>query len=110
EGKSITHLEDGKTLFVTGGVVGDEVEVLVLKDKKSYAEGKVLRILKPAENRQDPFCAHFGICGGCKWQMLPYDAQLTYKTQQVQDQLQRIGQVALPPLQPILGSPLQQGY
>lgn len=110
EGKSIAQLEDGKTLFVTGGVVGDEVEVLVLKNKKSYAEGKVLRILKPAANRQEPFCAHFGICGGCKWQMLPYEAQLEYKTQQVQDQLQRIGQVGLPDLRPILGSERQQAY
>ncbi len=110
EGKSIARLEDGKTLFVEGGVPGDIVEVLVLKNKSSYAEGKVMRIETPSPNRVDAFCTHFGICGGCKWQMLPYDLQIEYKAQQVEDQLKRIGRVALPPFMPIAGSSETQFY
>lgn len=110
EGKSIAHLEDGKTLFVTGAVPGDVAEVLVLKNKSSYAEGKVMRIVTPTADRVTPFCSHFGTCGGCKWQMLPYEKQLEYKQQQVGDQLSRIGQVALPEQQPILGSAATQWY
>jgi 23S rRNA (uracil1939-C5)-methyltransferase len=110
EGKSIAHLEDGKAIFITGGVPGDDAEVLVLKNKKSFAEGKVLQILSPSKQRVTPFCQHFGLCGGCKWQMLPYAAQLEYKQQQVDDQLSRIGGIALPPIAPILGSEQQAFY
>lgn len=110
EGKSIAHMEDGKTLFVEGAIPGDVAEVLVLKNKKSYAEGKAMKIVTPSPDRVDPFCQHFGICGGCKWQMLPYDKQLEYKQIQVTDQLMRIGHVALPPIEPIAGSALQQFY
>lgn len=104
EGKTIAHTEDGKALFVEGGVPGDMVRVLVHKSKKSYAEGKVLELLEPSPNRTEPFCAHFGICGGCKWQMLPYELQLQYKQQQVADQLSRIGHLELPEISPIKGS------
>lgn len=110
EGKSIAHLEDGKVLFVPKAIPGDVVDVLVLKNKKSYAEGKVLKLVQPSPLRVEPFCQHFGVCGGCKWQMLPYEQQLQYKQQQVADQLKRIGHVELPPIQPILGSPLQTNY
>ncbi|WP_232831838.1 23S rRNA (uracil(1939)-C(5))-methyltransferase RlmD [Taibaiella helva] len=110
EGKSIAHLEDGKTLFVEGAVPGDIAEVLVLKNKKSYAEGKALKVEIPSADRVTPFCEHFGICGGCKWQMLPYEKQLEYKQIQVTDQLTRIGHVALPPIEPIAGSGLQRHY
>lgn len=110
EGKSIAHLEDGKTIFVTGGVPGDLVEVVVLKNKKSYAEGKVLKITEESKDRVHPFCVHFGICGGCKWQMLPYSKQLEYKQIQVEDQLSRIGHVELPEIQPIIGSKLERFY
>jgi len=110
EGKSIAHLEDGKVLFVPNAIPGDVVDVLVLKNKKSYAEGKVLKLVQPSPLRVEPFCPHFGVCGGCKWQMLPYEQQLQYKQQQVADQLKRIGHVDLPPIQPILGSPVQTNY
>lgn len=110
EGKSIAHLEDGKVLFLPNAIPGDVVDVRVLKNKKSYAEGKVLKVVKPSPTRVAPFCEHFGICGGCKWQMLPYHLQLQYKQQQVADQLKRIGHVALPDIQPILGSPVQEYY
>lgn len=110
EGKSIAHLDDGKVLFVPNAIPGDVVDVLVLKNKKSYAEGKVLKLVQPSPLRVEPFCPHFGVCGGCKWQMLPYEQQLQYKQQQVADQLKRIGHVELPSMQPILGSPVQTNY
>jgi 23S rRNA (uracil1939-C5)-methyltransferase len=110
EGKSIAHLEDGKTIFVEGAVPGDIAEVLVLKNKKSYAEGKAMRVVEPSPDRVVPFCDHFGVCGGCKWQMLPYEKQLEYKQIQVTDQLTRIGHVALPPIETIAGSGEQRFY
>jgi 23S rRNA (uracil1939-C5)-methyltransferase len=110
EGKSIAHLEEGKVLFVENAIPGDIVNVRVTKDKKNWAEGKVLELVQPSPHRVEPFCPHFGTCGGCKWQMLPYAQQLQYKQQQVLDQLQRIGQITLPEMQPILGSQLERYY
>jgi 23S rRNA (uracil1939-C5)-methyltransferase len=110
EGKSIAHLEDGKVVFIENAIPGDVVDVAITKDKKNWAEGRVLQLITPSEKRVAPFCKHFGVCGGCKWQMLPYAQQLAYKQQQVIDQLQRIGQIALPEVLPILGSPREQYY
>lgn len=110
EGKSIARLEDGKVLFIPNAIPGDIVDVRVLKNKKSYAEGKVLKLVKPSDKRVEAFCEHFGVCGGCKWQMLPYEQQLEYKQQQVIDQLKRIGHVDLPEIQPIKGSPVTTFY
>ncbi len=110
EGKSIAHMADGKTILIEGAIPGDIAEVMVTKNKKSYAEGKALKITQPSPDRVVPFCDHFGICGGCKWQMLPYDKQLEYKQIQVGDQLSRIGQVTLPPIAPIVGSAQQTHY
>jgi len=110
EGKSIAHLEDGKVLFVENVIPGDVVNVLVTKQKKNWAEGRVMQLVSPSPNRVPHFCSHFGTCGGCKWQMVPYDHQIQYKQQQVTDQLSRIGHIVLPEMQPILGSPLQQYY
>lgn len=110
EGKCIAHLEDGKTLMVEGGIPGDIAEVYVFKNKKSFAEGKVQKIEVPSPDRVEPFCEHFGLCGGCKWQMLPYEHQLKYKQQQVLDQLTRIGHIELPEFEPISGSERTQRY
>ena len=110
EGKSIGTLEDGKVIFVENAIPGDTVNVRITKDKKNWAEGKVSQLLKPSDDRITPFCSHFGLCGGCKWQMLPYEKQLSYKQQQVTDQLTRIGHITLPEISPISGSPLQQYY
>ncbi len=110
EGKSIAQLEDGKVLFVPNTIPGDVVNVLVTKNKKSWAEGRLLQLVEPSTERIDHFCEYFGVCGGCKWQMLPYAQQLAYKQQQVTDQLQRIGHIELPEIQPILGSPKEQFY
>jgi 23S rRNA (uracil-5-)-methyltransferase RumA len=110
EGKSIAHLEDGKVVFVENAIPGDVVNVRLTKDKKSWAEGKVTELVQPSPYRVEPFCQHFGVCGGCKWQMLPYEMQVQYKQQQVQDQLQRIGHVPLPEMETIAGSPKTQYY
>ncbi len=110
EGKSIGHTEDGKVVFVENVVPGDVIQVRLTKSKKSYAEGRVTEITSPSPLRITPFCQHFGNCGGCKWQMLPYPQQLIYKHQQVADQLTRIGQVELPEIAPILGSKKEMYY
>lgn len=110
EGKALARI-DGKVIFIEGGVVpGDVVDVRLGKNKKDWAEGKAVHIHSYAANRVKPFCEHFGNCGGCKWQMLPYAQQLEYKQQQVADNLQRIGKLELPPMQPIMGSRFSTHY
>lgn len=103
EGKSIAHLEDGKTIFVVGAIPGDTAHVYIQQNKKSYASGKALEIITPSTDRIPPFCEHFGTCGGCKWQMLDYSQQLYYKEYQVRDQMARLGQVEVQKFLPILG-------
>ncbi|HEX5554047.1 MAG TPA: 23S rRNA (uracil(1939)-C(5))-methyltransferase RlmD [Chitinophagaceae bacterium] len=104
EGKSLARV-DGKVIFIQGGAVpGDIVDVRLSKNKKDWAEGKAVHFHRYAEDRVAPFCAHFGICGGCKWQMLPYEQQLRYKHQQVEAALHHIGKLDLPPLDPIIGA------
>ena len=110
EGKSIARLEGGKVLFVDNAIPGDVIDVIIIKDKKSWAQGRTIRLVEPSPQRIAPFCQHFGVCGGCKWQMLPYPQQLVYKQQQVADQLSRIGQIELPEIQPITGSPHETQY
>ena len=103
EGKSLAKV-DGKVIFIEGVVPGDRVDVQLGKNKKDWAEGRPLRFHSYSVDRVKPFCSHFGVCGGCQWQMLPYDKQLLYKQKQVRDNLQRIGKVALPEMMPILGA------
>jgi 23S rRNA (uracil1939-C5)-methyltransferase len=103
EGKSLAKV-DGKVVFIEGVVPGDVVDVRLGKNKKDWAEGFPLKFHSYSPERVEPFCQHFGVCGGCQWQMLPYTKQLQYKEKQVRDNLQRIGKVALPEIQPILGA------
>ena len=110
EGKSIAHLEGGKVLFVENVVPGDVIDAFIIKDKKSWAQGRMTQLVSPSPLRVQPFCQHFGVCGGCKWQMLPYSLQLTYKQQQVTDQLKRIGHLELPEMGTIIGSPGDRYY
>lgn len=110
EGKSVGKLENDKTIFVTGAVPGDLVNVRIRKNKSNYAEGIALSVITPSRDRVEPFCEHFGICGGCKWQMLPYDKQLSYKQIQVEDQLHRLAKIDLPPILPIKGSEKDKWY
>ena len=103
EGKSLARV-DGKVIFIENVVPGDIVDVQLLKSKKDWAEGRPIRFHSFSTDRVEPFCSHFGVCGGCQWQMLPYEKQLEYKQRQVRDNLQRIGKVALPDMLPILGA------
>jgi 23S rRNA (uracil1939-C5)-methyltransferase len=102
EGKSLARL-DGKVVFIEGAVPGDVADVFITKSRKDWAEGKATRILEYSPERVTPFCSHFGVCGGCKWQMLPYEKQLQYKEQEVIQNLKRIGKVEPQELLPIVG-------
>ena len=103
EGKAIAHV-DGIALFVQFAVPGDVVRVKVTKKKKNYMEGFILEMVEPSKDRLEPFCEYFGVCGGCKWQPLPYAMQLDAKRQQVCDQLVRIGHLDVPEVKPTLAS------
>ena len=102
EGKALARL-DGKVIFISGAVPGDVADVMLVKNKKDWAEGRVLKIKEKSAVRVEPFCQHFGVCGGCKWQMLPYEKQLQYKQQEVEQNLRRIGKIDLPEILPIIG-------
>jgi 23S rRNA (uracil1939-C5)-methyltransferase len=103
EGKCLAKHE-GKVIFMENAVPGDIVSVRITKNKKDWAEGQVIRITGFSSERIQPFCKHFGACGGCQWQMLPYEKQLAYKQDQVLQSLKRIGKLELPEIRPILGS------
>jgi 23S rRNA (uracil1939-C5)-methyltransferase len=103
EGKSLARV-DGKVIFIENAVPGDVVDIRLSKNKKDWAEGHITAFRQYSAERVEPFCSHFGVCGGCRWQMLPYPLQLKYKQQQVEDNLRRIGKIALPAIAPILGA------
>lgn len=109
EGKAIARVDD-RVVFVPFVVPGDVVDVELRRKRKKFAEGKVIRIIKLSDNRIEPFCEHFGVCGGCKWQMLPYADQLKFKQKQVEDNLTRLGKIEIPTVLPILGSAETQFY
>ncbi len=109
EGKAIAKV-DGLAVFVPYVVPGDVVDLQVRRKKHSYAEAEAVKFHRYATERAVPFCRHFGVCGGCKWQCLPYEAQLRYKQRQVTDALTRIGKVELPEISPILGSRQDRAY
>lgn len=103
EGKALARVND-KVLFTTFAVPGDVVDIQITNKRKSYLEGYVVNYREYSSLRTKPFCEHFGMCGGCKWQNLPYSEQLKFKQKQVVDQLTRIAKVDLPEISPILGS------
>ena len=109
EGKSLVRVGD-LVVFTQLVVPGDIVDIQVTKKRKKYQEGKVTRIHEFSADRIEAFCTHFGICGGCKWQNLPYTKQLFYKEKQVQEQLRRIGKIDFSEIRPILGSEKQTFY
>ena len=109
EGKCIAHVDE-QVVFVPFVVPGDVVDLQVVKKKHRYCEARVVRFIKKSDVRVVPKCEHFGICGGCKWQNLPYEEQIKAKQKQVFDQLSRIGKVELPEFRPILGSVKQWEY
>lgn len=103
EGKAIAKV-DNLVIFVPYAVPGDVVDLQIKRKKHSYAEAEVVKVHQYSDKRVKPFCKHFGICGGCKWQCLSYEDQLFYKQKQVVDNLTRIGKVEIPEVSPILGS------
>ena len=109
EGKSIARV-DGKVVFIERVVPGDVVDIKLFKSKKDWAEGYPLQFHSFSKERTEPFCQHFGVCGGCQWQMLPYDKQLFYKRQQVEDNLKRIGKIELPEIPAVLGADETKWY
>jgi 23S rRNA (uracil1939-C5)-methyltransferase len=110
KGVSVAKAADGRVVFVPNVVPGDVVDIQTFKKRKSYFEGKAIKFHKYSQHRVEPVCAHFGVCGGCKWQNMNYEQQLTFKQNEVKNHLQRIGKVDLPEFEPILGSAKQFFY
>ena len=104
EGMAMGHLPDGRVVFVPYGAPGDLADILLLKSRKSYAEGRIVRLSELSPERVEPVCPHFGTCGGCKWQHIPYPMQLRTKEQSAYDQLERIGGVEIGEKRPIIGA------
>lgn len=115
EGKSLARVSFGGSeekcvVFVPYGAPGDIADIKIDRKRRNYAEGHIERLVKPSEERTEPRCRHFGVCGGCKWQHLPYESQLRHKRQQVVDALTRIAKVELPEIPMTLGSEAVYGY
>lgn len=104
KGKSIAKAPDGKVVFINNAVPGDVADIRTTKMKKSFYEGTATKFHKLSEKRVEPVCQHFGTCGGCKWQHMGYEHQLFYKQQEITNNLQRLGKIELPEIDPILGS------
>lgn len=104
-GKAVAKAPDGRVVFVSRAVPGDQVSVQTTRKRKGFYEGFVTEILKPSADRTEAKCAHFGTCGGCKWQHMAYSAQLKYKQKEVVENLRRIGKLELPEIDPILPAP-----
>lgn len=109
EGKCLSRM-NGMVIFLQGGAPGDTVDVQLTKIKSSFLEGRVVAIKKYSVDRSIPFCMHFGTCGGCSWQHIQYETQLLYKQKQVVDNLERIGSLDLPPINPIIAAPATRYY
>jgi len=109
EGKALARV-DNLVVFVPFAAPGDVVDIRLSRKRKQYAEGRIVAFKRYSADRVEPFCSHFGVCGGCQWQHLPYPSQLKYKQQQVLDVLQRIAKVELPEARPILGSEKDRFY
>ncbi|MDE7449827.1 MAG: 23S rRNA (uracil(1939)-C(5))-methyltransferase RlmD [Paramuribaculum sp.] len=104
EGNALGRINGEKVVFVPFGAPGDIADVKIVRRKHNFCEGRIERLVTPSPIRVEPRCSHFTICGGCRWQHLPYDFQLQQKQQQVTDALERIAKVELPPVTPIIGS------
>lgn len=109
EGKTLARVEN-RVVFVKGGAPGDVVDIQVTRKKKSFYEGNITKFHTYSQDRIEPFCNHFGLCGGCKWQHLPYKYQLAFKQQQVVDNFERLGKFPMPAVTPILGSEDERYY
>lgn len=103
EGKGVGKTEE-LVLFIEKAVPGDLIDAEIIRKKKNFAEARIVQVIKPSEHRTEPFCPHFGVCGGCKWQHMSYDAQLIYKQKSVTNALERLGKVDTSITEPILPS------
>ena len=102
KGKTVAKTDQGAIIFLNSGVPGDVVDISTYKKRKGFYEGNIVKFHTLSEHRTEPVCQHFGVCGGCKWQHMKYDAQLIFKQKEVAENLKRIGKLDLPELKPIL--------
>jgi len=109
EGKAVGR-KDNMVIFIGNAIPGDVADILITRKKKSFLEGKAVAFKHLSEKRDTPFCAHFGMCGGCKWQNMKYEHQLFYKQKQVADNFIRIAHLEIPEISPIIASPMQTCY
>ncbi len=109
-GDALGRLEDGRAAFVPFGLPGETVRVRIVEERRGYVRAELLEVLSASPQRIGPRCRHFGVCGGCHYQHLPYEAQLAAKTEILRDQLQRIGGIEAPPMRPIVASPQAWNY
>lgn len=109
EGKALAHI-DGQVLFVPFAMPGDVCDVQIVKKKRNFLEGRILKIVQPAPSRLEPKCSHHGVCGGCKWQHVPYTEQLRTKDQVVRDAMERLGKISIEEYLPILGATRTERY
>jgi 23S rRNA (uracil1939-C5)-methyltransferase len=109
-GDAIGRLPDGRAVFVPFGLPGERVRVRLAEEKKNFARGELVEVLEPSPDHITPRCKHFGICGGCHYQNLPYEKQLEAKTEILRDQLTRIGKIENPPVAPMVASPSECNY
>jgi 23S rRNA (uracil1939-C5)-methyltransferase len=109
EGKSLAR-HNGQVIFVADAAPGDVVDIQLTRDKKKFFEGRIVNFHQYSSLRAEPFCQHYELCGGCKWQHIDYAAQLKFKEQQVHDQLSRIGKIDLPSFNPIAAAPQTRFY
>jgi 23S rRNA (uracil1939-C5)-methyltransferase len=109
EGRAVAKV-DGKVFFIEGAVPGDVVDAFISTNKKDWGQGRATRIIEYSKERATPFCRHFGTCGGCKWQMLPYEKQLQYKQQETENNFKKIAKVQLPGILPIAGADATTQY
>ncbi|MCB0371873.1 MAG: 23S rRNA (uracil(1939)-C(5))-methyltransferase RlmD [Muricauda sp.] len=110
KGKTVAKAPDGRVIFLSNAVPGDVVDVMTTKKRKAYFEGVATHFHTLSDKRTEPICQHFGVCGGCKWQHMGYEHQLFFKQKEVENNLQRIGHLELPEVNPILGSKKQYFY
>ena len=104
-GDAIGRLEDGRAVFVPFGLPGERVRIRLTEEKRGFARGELVEILESSPHRIIPRCKHFGVCGGCHYQNLPYEEQLKAKREILRDQLTRIGRIENPPVQDMVASP-----
>ncbi len=109
-GDAMGRLEDGRAVFVPFGLPGERVRVRLTEEKRSFARAGLVEVLEASPQRITPRCIHFGVCGGCHYQNLPYEEQLKAKTEILRDQLTRIGRIENPPVQDMVASPSPWNY